>query len=303
MSPVSNQSAIQANLALVCCPDVDECKRADIFSHALTAHGLRPEHMELIFNYNKPSSGENCVFTHDTPVCHSMCTIDDHLREERNTEKSFDEWIWSEHITPQGPQFPEINWKNRLEQLPAKRPPVERGLIPIFSMIKAQHTPWCVRHLWSIQIANILADLSSKNVLECMMGMDQIFVDSHSLEVALNEGASSLLVPSFDADITILSLLRVADYAVCFSLPRCGYQTATPWRLMSMARAFLRASPVTPTTCVTGVSSLSRVRACSGISAAQRLGHALYVLPATEFFFFIHVSIKCFNPVLHGPGR
>jgi len=172
--------------------DVDECKRADIFSHALTAHGLRPEHMELIFNYNKPSSGENCVFTHDTPVCHSMCTIDDHLREERNTEKSFDEWIWSEHITPQGPQFPEINWKNRLEQLPAKRPPVERGLIPIFSMIKAQHTPWCVRHLWSIQIANILADLSSKNVLECMMGMDQIFVDSHSLEVALNEDSDTL---------------------------------------------------------------------------------------------------------------
>lgn len=174
--------------------DVDACKRADIFSHAISAHGLQPEHMETIFNYNLPATGEQCFYTVHSPVCQGVCNVDTHLREDRRVEQPFDEWIWAEHLAPLGPQFPEINWKLRLEQLPAKRPPVDSGLVPISSLLKAQHTPWCMRHLWSIQIAEILEDLSAKHVLECMMGMDQIFVDSQTLKVTFNEASDTLAV-------------------------------------------------------------------------------------------------------------
>ena len=131
----------------------------------------------------------DAILNYDSKARDAKCTPPKEF-SKRELGRPFDEWLWQEPLNPLQPQFPEINWQKRLE-LPASQLPVESGLLPMLSLLKAQHTPWCVRHSWAIQIAELLADLSHKNTLECMLGMDNIYIDPSSMQVKLNEGTEA----------------------------------------------------------------------------------------------------------------
>jgi hypothetical protein len=132
----------------------------------------------MILNYNEPSvlgSG-------------STCEKDTTAFSPRSSSRSFDEWLWQEALGPLQPQFPEIEWQKRLE-MPPSQPSPELGLIPIADILKAQHTPWCVRHSWAIQITEQLSYLSQKNNLECTLGIHSVFIDpAHSMQAKFVEG-------------------------------------------------------------------------------------------------------------------
>lgn len=169
-------------------PGVDDCQRADIFSHALSAHGLKPEQMQAIIDYDSPAD-QKCSFTNpgELPLCSSKCKHEASEFPPRNLHDPFDEWVWQDRLAPLQAQFPEINWQRRLES-PPSRPRPDMGLIPLMSLLRAQHTPWCVRHSWAIQVAELMADLSYRRVLDCMMGMREIYVDPSTMQIKLNEG-------------------------------------------------------------------------------------------------------------------
>jgi len=167
--------------------EVDDCKRAEIFSHALSAHGLEPKEMHLIMGFDTSRSGSSC---RNRP-CKNCDRAGNAGFARRSKGQKFDEWLWQEPLNPLQPQFPEIQWVKRLEMPQAQAPP-EAGLVPLLSMLKAQHTPWCVRHGWAIQIAEHLADLAQKQLLECKFGINTIYVDPASMQIRINEGSSTI---------------------------------------------------------------------------------------------------------------